>query len=356
MIHGFNRKICFIFNNQKRLFLISLVLIILLIGFVFLISDKQKFEINQSISKEQPTDLKNNAVVSPISGLECENYQKRPIAVMLSGDEITRPLSGVSQADLIIEMPVMKNGVNRFMAVFICEEPLEIGSIRSARHDFIPLALGLNAVFAHWGGSYLALGELDKNIIDNIDAIYGQSWAFYRKPEIPQPHNGFTSMLRLRNALNKLDYREKSEFSGYLHCMETDCLHNNSNPAKNVLIKYPGSSQVKYIFNQEENNYWRWRGQKAEIDKNNGQQVKASVVAVLRTNIKQPHDQYNEIEINGQGRLDLFQSGQHIVGFWSNIRDDSGKLYFLDNNKDEIALSPGQIWVQIIDMETEVEY
>src|SRR5437870_3059468 len=75
---------------------------------------------------------------SSIAGLKCDNAQRRPVAVMMPSDPEAKPLSGISAADLVMEMPVTPNGVTRFMAIFQCQTPKEIGSVRSAREDFIP--------------------------------------------------------------------------------------------------------------------------------------------------------------------------------------------------------------------------
>ena len=110
---------------------------------------------------------------SSVSGLECANADRRPLAVMMAGDPETRPLAGIGQADIVFEMPVTPDGITRFMAVFQCEDPKEIGSIRSAREDFIPLAAGLGAIYAHWGGEKEALEKLDS--CDRAVGIAGRS-------------------------------------------------------------------------------------------------------------------------------------------------------------------------------------
>src|SRR3989338_830048 len=158
---------------------------------------------------------------SPISGLACANGERRPMAVMLAGDSVTRPLSGLSEADLVFNMPVITNSMTRFMAVYICNSPKEIGSVRSSRDDFIPLARGLDAIFAHWGGSHFALDELTKGVVDNIDALANPFSAYFRKSGIASPHNGFTSGTRLYGAAEKMGYRQKENFSGYLHLAES---------------------------------------------------------------------------------------------------------------------------------------
>src|SRR5438093_338635 len=73
----------------------------------------------------RPT-LKKIVGISPISGIECENPDSRPIAVMLSSDREARPLSGIGAADLVFEMPVVENGFTRMMAVYQCGKPKEL--------------------------------------------------------------------------------------------------------------------------------------------------------------------------------------------------------------------------------------
>ena len=119
---------------------------------------------------------------------------------MIAGDEEARSLSGISFADIVVEMPVVTGSITRMLAIFVCEDPGEIGSVRSARHDFIPLAQGFDAILAHWGGSRLALGELNEKIMDNLDALPNYYEPFYRKVGVLAPHDGFTSRERMLNA------------------------------------------------------------------------------------------------------------------------------------------------------------
>ncbi|MFH0923958.1 MAG: hypothetical protein V1825_04460, partial [Candidatus Falkowbacteria bacterium] len=47
----------------------------------------------------------NEGPVSPISGVSCENWNRRPLAIMQPGDVTARPAAGFSEADMVIEMP-----------------------------------------------------------------------------------------------------------------------------------------------------------------------------------------------------------------------------------------------------------
>jgi len=302
-----------------------------------------------------------NQEASPLSGLKCKNFKQRPFAVILAGDKVIRPLSGLSEADIILEMPVLTGGITRYIAIYVCGSPQKIGSLRSARHDFIPLAMGLDAILVHWGGSHYALDLLDAGIMDNIDALPNPYGAFYRIPEIPMPHNGFTSTERLLNAAEKLGYRLENEFEGYPHIADkadVGGLRGASNPlnppesAKSALLEvgYPYPYNVKYEYNPEDNSYYRWRGGTKQIDKNNNEQLAPKVVVVMRAASRQLEKEYNDLDLEGSGQLEVYQNGELITGRWEKDGSDSfSKLYFLDEEGEEIKFVPGQIWVQVVE-------
>jgi len=297
-----------------------------------------------------------NKNISPLSGLACDSFNRRPLAVMLSADTVTRPLSGLSEADMVFEMQVVQNSITRFMAVYVCNSPIEIGSIRSARHPFIALAMGIDAIYAHWGGSHFALDKLDAKIMDNIDALKNPFDAFFRKATIYAPHNGFSSMERLVNSASKLGYSLENKFEGYPHLENPKSKILNP---KNTIIKigYAYPWNVGWDYDAQNNSYLRMRGNKPEMDKNNSQQVRASVIVVMRAQSRELEGQYNDVDIEGSGDLEVYQNGEEIKGIWKKDKaNPASKLYFLDFNGQEIKFVPGQIWVEIIEPRKDVSY
>lgn len=283
-----------------------------------------------------------------ISGLPCENSTRRPISIMMAADPETRPLSGINEADIVFEMPVTPNGITRFMVIFQCYDPSEIGSIRSARNDFIPLAAGFKSIYAHWGGEREALQKLNSDIIDNIDAMKYEGTVFYRKNGVPMPHNGFTTLTKIIGQSQKLNYGLNNEFDGYIH-EEKDLKKNISNLVNNIKVDYPAPYNIQWIYDSQSDNYKRYRGDKPEMDKNNNEQVSARVVAVIKTTSKYLSKDYISIETQGNGEATIYQGGTLISGKWQKdpVNLDS-KLYFYDNEGKEINFLPGKIWVEII--------
>ncbi len=347
--------------SKKRKFVGIFILFILALGLIFVWQ-----KISRTIEvKTQLAELANQikeSNSSPLSGLACQNYQRRPLAVVLAEDPVARPLSGISQADLILEMPVITGSITRMMAVYVCGLPEEIGSLRSARHDFIPLAMGLDAILAHWGGSHFALDELNQGIMDNIDALKNPYNAFYQKKEIPQPHNGFTSMERLINSAKKLGYRLENKFEGYPFQRQKDqiipSLPKARSQKKTLKIGYAYPYNVEYQYNSETNSYRRWRANKPEIDKNNNQQVKAKSIVVMRAASRQIEGPYyNDLDIEGRGDCQVYQDGQVIPCTWYKSKNNpASKLYFLDKNDQEISFVPGQIWIEIVELDQEISW
>ena len=290
----------------------------------------------------------NETPKSLITGLDCSIAGVRPIAVMTPSDSEAWPLSGISQADMVFEMPVDPSGITRLMAVFQCERPKEIGSVRSARNDFIPLASSLKTIYAHWGGEHGALERLNSHIIDNIDALRYEGETFYRKAGIRPPNNGFTNIELLTKKAQDLKYDLKSSFPGYPH-QDKVPNKNLSNLTDRVSVNYIGPHAVDWIYDTQTNLYSRSRGGSPELDKENGQTVKAGVVVVMNTISKFLKEQYITVDVQGSGTVQIYQNGSVINGKWSKDATElDGKLYFYDDSGKEVKFVPGKIWVEIV--------
>ncbi|MEK7121238.1 MAG: DUF3048 domain-containing protein [Patescibacteria group bacterium] len=329
-------------NLNKLLVIAGATVLVLIV--VFIIWWNKEIIINNGMGIIN----KNETLKSSITGLDCPGADVRSITVMLASDPEARPLSGISQADIVFEMPVDPTGITRFMAVFQCEKPKEIGSVRSARNDFIPLAAGLETIYAHWGGEHGALEKLDARIIDNIDAMKYEGTVFYRKAGIRPPHDGFTNLDLLTKKAQDLKYDFKNNFSGYPH-QDKEPKKNLSNLTDQINVNYPGPHTVRWTYDSGTNLYSRYRNGNAEIDKDNGQIVKAGVVVVMNTTSKFLKEQYISVDVRGEGVAQIYQNGSVINGKWSkNSSQLDSKLYFYDDSGKEIQFAPGKIWVEIV--------
>ncbi|MBD3244368.1 MAG: DUF3048 domain-containing protein [Candidatus Moranbacteria bacterium] len=367
------------FKKDKRMQIVAGVIVVAIIGIIIIskVTSKSANQGTNQVKNNQKTQEKyssefpdlsnkqkpiNQQEVSPLSGLKCqnpENKDRRPIAVMLASDTSVRPLSGVGEADMVFEMPVITASITRLMAVFICNEPEEIGSIRSARHDYITLAKGIDAILAHWGGSHFALEMLkNEDTVPNLDALNNEGGAFFRKAGIPAPDNGFASYEGLRKAADSLGYRLENHFEGYPHRQESPL--DQRGKGGELTVGYPGKFKVEYTYDPKTNSYLRfWGGQRA-TDRNNNEQVAPKNVVVMFATSRQIEGQYNDVDVEGEGEMHAYIEGKEIVGTWEKKKGNcvignelvcvnSAKLKFLNENGEEIKFIPGQLWIQVLE-------
>lgn len=300
---------------------------------------------------------------SLFSGVACPERNRRPIAVMVGTDPIARPLSGLAMADLVVEMPALVNNVTRLMAVYQCGQPREIGGVRSARHDYLLLAKGWDAVIGHWGGSYHALNRIrleltpEKNpLYESIDATWNTAAsAFYRITRLKAPYNGYTAYDRLWDALQKNGYRTTAKFEGYPH--RAEAAPNQRGTGGTLDVGWPGSMRARYLYRPESNSYERFWGGARHLDGLDRQPVNPKVLVVVHTNQRLANGPggYNDVDVEGTGKAVVYQNGQVIEGTWgkSTIHKQD-PLRFKTALGKPIEFIPGQIWIHIVDSRTPV--
>lgn len=380
-----------IMEDKKMLWFLGIVILFLMgLAFWWLgFADKEKrqgklIEIDNS-EKSKKYPIANEGNVSPISGLACDNWNRRPIAVMQPSDIQARPAAGFSQADMVIEMPAYTGSVTRLMGVYLCNTPSEIGSIRSSRHDYIHLAKGLDAVFLHWGGSHFALDLLKQKVIDSFDCMttsYCGRWTATGKMRLEDTGyiKGETAFL----AVKELGYQTENTFAGYPHQEDVSL---DKRPEKGRLrVAFAKPYDVSYDYDKASNSYLRIWGGVEDIDKNTKERIAPKNVVVmiaqssqitndqdyLGKGLKDPWANVEEIKKTGKesisGRYNNMQigdpwydeidsgeayfyfNGQELKGTWKKDRSNiASKLLFLDASGNEVKFVPGQIWVEILE-------
>ncbi len=365
-------------DKKKKIIMVLIVLLVLVGGWLALRAGKnsrkgQPIEINNDKKIDQP--VLNEGPVSPISGISCENWNRRPLAVMQPADVDARPAAGFSEADMVVEMPVITASITRLMAVYICNLPKEVGSMRSARHDFIHLAAGLDAIFVPWGRSVshsdsdkfgLAKGVLDSGVVDNINcnADAGVSVnkcsdptsVCFRKTGMARGvDSGYGKPEGMLKCAEELGYRMESNFSGYPHQAEASL---EERPEKGDLrVGYAGAYGVNYEYNKEKNHYRRVWNKKIDTDRNNGNEITPKNIAVLMASSEQIEGQYNNLQLgdpwydsSDSGDAYYYFNGKEQKGTWKKDKSKiDSKLTFLDSSGKEVAFVPGQIWVNVLE-------
>jgi len=373
-------------NKQKT---IIIIVAFLIVGIIFFwlnsSSSKQGKQINIDPQNQQTLEFLNTGPVSPISGLACENWDRRPIAVMQPADVQARPAAGFSEADIVFEMPAYTSSITRLMGVYLCNIPDEIGAIRSSRHDYIPIAKGLDAIFVHWGGSHFALDLLKENVIDHIDCMSSSACDRWDPTgKMRREDTGHIKSEKILAEIDRLGFAKEAKVSGYPHQVEAPL--NQRPSGGNLRVAFASPYDVEYSYNKESNSYFRtWDGT-IDVDKNNNNQIAPKNIAVLfalseqitnsqdyvgkglqnpwagvevikNTGSESISGRYNNVQIGDpwydtgdSGEAYYYINGKEIKGTWKKDRSKiDSKLFFYDGAGKEVKFVPGQIWVEILE-------
>lgn len=353
--------------GKDKKIIVFLVVVAIVVGGYFVFGKKQvnkPIELNNKNQSPVSTTPANTGDVSPISGLPCADWNRRPIAVMQPSDVPARPAAGFSDADMVIEMPVITASVTRLMAVYVCGNPDDVGSMRSSRHDFISLAKGLDAIYVSWGGSHFAKEKLNEGAIDNMncnnDGGKSAEQYCYRK-EVGKDgiargvDSGYAKFAKLLEGAKAFGYRLENKFSGYKHVDETPL--DQRPRGGHLRVAFAGPFAAEYDYDRETNSYVRTWGSVPDIDRNNNKRNAPKNVIVVMAQSEQIEGQYNNVQLGDpwydtqdSGDAFYYMNGTEQRGTWKKDKSDiNSKLIFFDASGKEIAFVPGQMWVEVLE-------
>ena len=354
-------------STKQKILIVVGAIVLAGVGYYFVVGRQSirqkriyKMKMQEEQKQEKTMPVVNNGPVNPISGLSCENWNRRPLAVMQAADLQARPAAGFSQADMVIEMPVITASVTRLMGIYICNLPPEVGSMRSSRHDFIHLAKGLDAIYAHWGGSHFAKEILNQKAIDNLncndDGGRSAGKCCFRKSGMQRGvDSGYAHPEKLLECAKEFGYRLESKFAGYPHQEE---LSLDERPKGGHLrVGFAGVYGVSYDYDKETNTYLRTWGGKEDTDRNNGQRLAPKNIVVMMASSEQIEGQYNNVQlgdpwydVTDSGEAHYYFNGKEYRGTWKKDKSNIGsKLFFYDEKGEEMKFVPGQIWVEVLE-------
>jgi len=308
----------------------------------------------------------NNGNVSPLSGLPCDNWNKRSFAVMQPADVSARPLAGLSQADMVIEMSAVYGSITRLMGVYGCNIPEEVGSLRSARHDFVHLAKSFDSIYVHWGRADIEQFKqiLDSGFIDdmncNNDAGKSAGQYCFRKTAVGNMRGvdtGYAKFASLFEGAKNFGYRMENKFVGYPHQMEAPLEERPL--GGNLRVAFAKPFDAEYDYDKETNSFVRTWGGIVDTDRNTKEKIAPKNVVVMIADAApiKVGEQYVNVQIGDpwfdqadSGAMFYYMNGKQYRGTWKKDKSSAdSKLLFLDESGQEVKFVPGQIWVDIID-------
>ena len=300
----------------------------------------------------------NAGTVNPLTGLPIakEAANRRPVAVMLNNVKQAMPQLGVSQADVIYEVPA-EGGVTRMLALYQSLEGVgNLGSIRSTRPYYLEIALGHDALLVHAGASNEAYRDIASWDVDNMDGVRGQSDAkiFWRdqtrRRNMGYEHSLLTSGEKIQAYLDEDHFRTEHRASyAYRQDFAPDGTPSNGTDANKIEVKFSGYKTGVFRYDPDSGHYMINQYGAAYTDGNTGEQVGVTNLLVLETAMS-VLDQEGRLSVttSSVGKGLFVCGGKSIPIRWQKADRNSPFLYTLENGS-PLVLGTGSSYVCLID-------
>jgi CubicO group peptidase (beta-lactamase class C family) len=287
----------------------------------------------------------------PLDGTMLYKMPTRAVAITIDNNGSAQPQTGLTQADIVYEVPV-EGGITRFLAVFFHGEADVIGPIRSARPYLIDIAREWDAVYIHAGQSPQAQAYFSRSRIAHINEMFHPS-GFWRDKGRSAPHNLYSSTQNLWKEIVELGLDKTAVPEGFSFRLDGEALKGESATELSIPYLY---SKVSYRYDETTGTYLRYQFGKPYRDLGSGEQLSAANVILQQVSTR-AFDAEGRLEVNliGDGVAILFSDGHAQQGTWK--RDSvTSRTIFRDSDGNEMMLKPGQTWIQMVTRSTNYKF
>lgn len=279
--------------------------------------------------------------------------QDRPLAVMINNTNKALPQIGIAAADIIYEMEV-EGGITRLMAIFpnAASVPPELGSIRSARHNYLDVACGLDALLVHVGGSFIAKDQIRDMRIATIDMHHVPGY-FWRDQEWMDKrgyaHSVKTSGELMQKAVERIDMRtiikDPASVFSFRH---PDLFVPADGPvAEYAYVPFSNHTQAEFFYDEESNEYSKHQFGQPHLDMAVGRAVSFTNVILLQTDVR-------VINKNGHINADLragtgyYLSGGHYQEITWEKGDTYDRLQLFAADGSTLQVNVGKSYIGVV--------
>ncbi|RSK29218.1 DUF3048 domain-containing protein [Bacillus sp. HMF5848] len=283
----------------------------------------------------------------PLTGIGTnEEVDHRVYAVMINNHPKARPQSGLHNADIVYEV-LAEGDVTRFLALYQSEQPKVVGPVRSARHYFINLSNGYDALYVSHGWSPQAKAMLEANKADYLQGLFYDGTLFKRADFRNAPHNSYITYENILKGAEKIGYSMKQEVKPLVFLKEEEVAQLSGEKANDIFVNYYNSSYsaVEFEYKDSDDKYIRFNGGEQTVDLETNTPIAVDNIFIIETTHKVLDSVgRRDIDLNSGGKGLLFQNGVVQEVQWRNV--DGKILPYLDG--EPVGLLPGKTWISIV--------
>lgn len=296
-------------------------------------------------------------VLNPLTGEDGYDealLTQRPVAVMVNNIKASLPQSGISEADIIYELPV-EGGITRLMAVYSDYKNMPtVGSVRSCRHDYVELALPLNALYVHFGGSEQGKEAIKEYHLDDIDGLDMSNTAFWfdeqRHQSKATEHCWYTTGELVQKGIDKKNYDMTMEPLASIFSFgkkDADAATGAAQSAVNVSVPLSGAVTATFDYDAATGLYKKGQYGTGHVDATTGNAVAVKNVFLMYTGVDTIDTKgHKDVELSAGSGYYLTNGKAIPVTFQKD--GASGMIKVLSADGAEQTVNPGKSWFCVI--------
>lgn len=305
----------------------------------------------------EDVNIKNENLLTGEINLSKEAIGKRPVAVMINNVEDALPQYGITQADIIFELPV-EGDLTRLMALYADYTQVpDICAIRSCRYYYPAIAKGFDAFYVHWGidqtvKGYVASLNMDcYEGLSNDGGLFGRDKA-RRSAGYSLEHTGYFKGTNFAPVAEqegeRLELRDSKKGSAFRFCEMGVTVTPNGSACSQAKINF-GAATATFTYDAEKGVYYKKINGHAHIDGKTGEQLTFTNVFVLETKIS-VRDEIGHKQLDWAGSSNAkgyyISNGKMQEIRWSKANgNESSYLKFYDMNGQKLVMNRGKSYI-----------
>jgi hypothetical protein len=253
------------------------------------------------------------------------------------------PQWGVDQADAVYE-EIVNGGITRLAAIFNSHAPAKVGPVRSVRPTDSSVVWPLGGIFAYSGGAAYAVASISQvPHLDQRDETTSGS-AMFRDPTRYAPHNLYAvapllfafggtptpppALFTYRSAKQKVVGAKVAAFT----------------------VEFPSMYPVTWTWDATTTSWDRTLFGQADVTGTNVRESPKNVIVMWINYVNGIGTMASYGDLQGSGTAAVFTDGKEIHGTWSRGPSKSDVITYQTASGQRIALTPGQTWVELLNV------
>jgi hypothetical protein len=312
-------------------------------------------------------------VLSRLTGMPIpeETASFRPLAVVVNNIYRALPQSGISQADVIIEV-LAEGDITRLVGIFQSTDLPKIGPVRSARDYFVDFAWDYDAFFVHHGGSPSGYERMRTTGINRLDGMAMEGTCFWRERTYPDwythnsgsrplEHSSYTGSELLRAVTERQGFRtvinEDARF-GFTFVPKDAFAYMRTGEATEITVAFSPNYTRRFEYDQETSLYTVLNRDGPHMDAETAEPVRVRniIIQLVRTHVIAGDPELRRhVQTVGQGSGFLIKDGHYQRITWEkDSHTEPIRWYFMDRS--EMRLSTGRTWVNVFQENGEIKF